>query len=334
MIRQRRHAGFTLIELLVVIAIIAVLIGLLLPAVQKVRHAAARIQCANNLKQIGLAVHNYSHAYNNKLPNAAELINFRQSGVPGQARWDYYRTSLHFQLLPFLEQDNLYNTMVNFARSATFPDSYYTDKGAPGGNGTTGVKVFCCPADQTLDPSGKCVGQPQGYAGTSYAGSYQLFASPGSTLTNGTSYSNYQIGNIPDGTSNTVMFAEQYGQTGLDANMWATPINMTFNNAGPNGQWVQNGPVSNFSGYSDAIFAMGPPVSGAITAPPSWIPPPEFNVTPKSATGVNTPAGIHGSLMQVLLADGSVRRVHSGISALTWVYAVSPADGLPMPEDW
>ena len=77
-----------------------------------------------------------------------------------------------------------------------------------------------------------------------------------------------------------------------------------------------------------------PIASGMVTAPPSWIPPPEFNVTPKFATGVNTPAGVHGDLMQVLLGDGSVRRVTSSMSAITWVYAVSPADGRPMPEDW
>src|SRR5262249_30817517 len=158
------------------------------------------------------------------------------------------------------------------------------------GNGTTGVKVFCCPADPSLDSAGKCVGQPQGYAGTSYAGNYQVFATPGTTLTNGISYSRYTIGNIPDGTSNTVLFAEQYGQTGLDANFWATPINMTFNNSGPGGTWVQNGPVSNFAGYSDSIFAMGPSVSGPLSSPPSWIPPPEYVRRPSDATGANTTA--------------------------------------------
>src|SRR5438874_3152748 len=96
---DRRRAGFTLIELLVVIAIIAILVALLVPAVQRVREAAARTQCLNNLKQIGLALHNYEGTYKS-FPAAAFYPN--PLVLPAVAPW-----SVHARLLPFIEQENL-----------------------------------------------------------------------------------------------------------------------------------------------------------------------------------------------------------------------------------
>src|SRR5262245_12223384 len=126
MLRLRRLGGFTLIELLVVIAIIAVLIALLLPAVQSAREAARRAQCTNNLKQIGLAVHNYLSA-NNSMPPAYVVYGIGPGGT--NTAQDY--TALA-RMLPFLEQNSMYNA-INFSMGARWGASGTNVGGAPNG---------------------------------------------------------------------------------------------------------------------------------------------------------------------------------------------------------
>jgi prepilin-type N-terminal cleavage/methylation domain-containing protein/prepilin-type processing-associated H-X9-DG protein len=194
---RRRPRGFTLIELLVVIAIIAVLIGLLLPAVQKVRQAAARAQSINNLKQIGLAAHNFHDAYR-KLP-----YNGTNSHRADHA--DLESGSWAFQLMPFIEQDNQYNRCTGAAY-------------AVGGVYDYAVKTYLCPARGR--PGFKTAGNQPGTV-TDYA----INAWLNSRATSGVSISqrvreadnNFGLTSIPDGTSNTILVgekslkAEQYG---------------------------------------------------------------------------------------------------------------------------
>src|SRR6476661_4365206 len=139
---MRARRGFTLIELLVVIATIAILIGLLLPAVQKVREAANRIKCANNLKQIGLAAHNY-HDVNQHLPPGVGYYPSTTNGIFG---------TYNFHLLPHLEQDNLFRSALGMV---TFPEGpavvYY-----PGNNNVYSrrIAVFICPSDPSVPAGG------------------------------------------------------------------------------------------------------------------------------------------------------------------------------------
>src|SRR5262249_30949407 len=180
--RRSRRPAFTLIELLVVIAIIAVLIGLLLPAVQKVREAAARINCANNLKQMGVAVHNYASANSDKLPPLTVYNN-----APT------YWTTFFLELFPYVEQDTVYQRGYN--------------TGAMWNNNTTAViKTFLCPSDSTHSAGMTA----SGWSAASYAPNTYVFGSSYLTINGQPAHiSRYTIANIPDGTSNTVGIVER-----------------------------------------------------------------------------------------------------------------------------
>jgi prepilin-type N-terminal cleavage/methylation domain-containing protein/prepilin-type processing-associated H-X9-DG protein len=198
---QSRSRAFTLIELLVVIAIIAVLIGLLLPAVQKVREAASRSKCQNNLKQIGLALHAY-HDANSKFPPGFVCSNGvnASSPTPGWA-WGTW-------ILPYVEQGALYSQMA--------PETTATPTGALANPAATALGLLCqtrintyrCPSDIAPD-----LNDQRGYHGySSYAGVFGSGSPSGNTLTgNGVLYqaSKTRIADIVDGTSNTVLVGER-----------------------------------------------------------------------------------------------------------------------------
>src|SRR5262245_54323378 len=219
----RGRSAFTLIELLVVIAIIAILVGLLLPAVQKVREAANRSKCANNLKQIGLACHNYESGHR-RLP-------------PGNTdQPDPSIASALVLLLPYLEQANKYNQFDFSTNIDTSP----TNAAAR----TQDVPIFLCPSDpstgQRSDSGGPPYGRCNYYANLGINGNWRN-ANP---ATGGPFYNKSQvrITDITDGTSNTALFAEVKRGVNPQQNRYdATLI--------PSASWdatVNNPPASNY----------------------------------------------------------------------------------------
>ena len=190
---QRRMRGFTLIELLVVIAIIAILIALLLPAVQQAREAARRSQCKNNLKQLGLAIHNY-HDTHSAFPQGR--FGSVQDSCTGGCAWRGF--SAQTMMLPFMDQAPLYN-QINF-------NLMYNDgTGTPNNNALSRNKIapFICPSDQA-------------WAGAEAGNNYVLSAGPsmwwqiaiGQSIGMFNERRNIRFGDLTDGTSNTIAASE------------------------------------------------------------------------------------------------------------------------------
>ena len=313
----KRWRGFTLIELLVVIAIIAILIGLLLPAVQKVREAAARTQCSNNLKQMSLAVHNFHDSLKQYPPL---LGRFNQPGpAPGQPNnppWG----NVHFYILPFIEQDNFYKSTYDPNVDGNKSSNGYR----PWINRWKPIKTYICPSDPSIPATG--LGSNVYVAGwrdnpslTTYASNAQVFST---VNINGQIISNdlwtgaaRMPGSFPDGTSNTIMFAERYGTCGYYQNNTSYP-------AGSGGSvWNWWGEDSAQPAF--AVYSVGPGSKFQVQPTPYQI-----ACNPFLAS---TP---HTSGMQVALCDATVRTVSSGVSATTWWAACTPAGGEVLGSDW
>jgi prepilin-type N-terminal cleavage/methylation domain-containing protein/prepilin-type processing-associated H-X9-DG protein len=220
--RRRSHPhgrpGFTLIELLVVIAIIAILIGLLLPAVQKVRDAAARVQCQNNLKQIALALHDYHDSYQRFPSGIMAPIGFTSGAIfpsscprcqqaPGPGNFGSWLT----RVLPYVEQQNLYNGCANL--SGNFDQREYSYCGATTAPGAQVVKTYVCPMDYV--PTTTIQYSVYYFGVNSYFANAGTKAWPVSQASlNGVMFynSSVRIGDITDGTSNTLLAGERYNK--------------------------------------------------------------------------------------------------------------------------
>ena len=305
---QRQRRAFTLIELLVVIAIIGVLIALLLPAVQAAREAARRMQCPNNLKQIGIAMHNYDDSIG-ILP-------------PGRTSYPHLWSSLA-EVLPYLEGSNQFNA-INFAMPP-ITSSSVTARNSTAIQAT--IKGYLCPSDanEQIDPNFgasnyvACAG-----TGTINGGSFKVVA--GQPQPEGVFYdtSHVRLAEITDGLSRTVAFSETIKGNGQDST-GAGPryplrqfAEFTSNSSvhprprppasrpssGP-GTGAANGPAA-ASSWSPTTISI-PPTAPGPTAP-----------TRAGAVAITAARSLHPGVVNALLCDGHVQAVKNSINLAVW----------------
>jgi prepilin-type N-terminal cleavage/methylation domain-containing protein/prepilin-type processing-associated H-X9-DG protein len=304
--------GFTLFELLVVIGIIGVLVGILLPAVQKVREAANKAKCQNNLHQLGIAAH-LCHDTNRKLPPALGWYPGTASGAHGPALFD---------LLPYLEQNNLFQSSPRDAAgnySSFDPNSQSTAS-------AIGVKVLLCPSDPTIGADGVADLRSElprwpRWGASCYASNYAVFGGRYDANGNPNRWQGAAVipDSFPDGTSTTILFAEKYAvclsgsprHSYKGGSLWAWPnADATFS---PTFASFNNGPASLFQ-----------------TRPTN------DEIHMESLCDPSRASTAHSGGMQVCMADGSVRLLAATIGPNLWWALCTPAgnetiaaDGIP-----
>jgi prepilin-type N-terminal cleavage/methylation domain-containing protein/prepilin-type processing-associated H-X9-DG protein len=333
------RAAFTLIELLVVIAIIAILIGLLLPAVQKVREAAARMQCQNNLKQMALGFHGYHDVYDH-FP-----------GVVDQGGPRY--TSMFVELLPYIEQNNLYQQW-NFVNALA------------NGNGLAGtnIKTYWCPSHPNVSVNNVVPLGSGEFGLTTYGGNGGTLPFPPSQspcdgvfyMTGPTAQPNAgQVGvsllGITDGTSNTLFLGERIvGDPKLDSFFGALSAGVITPTPSPPMQpeasysvWAPPPGPSNAAGLIGSAVTIGYQ-QGFGWSPPAQLPPPAAPIPPPpvpwSELGplwfarLGAIGSYHVNGANVAMCDGSIRFVANSVSLTTLQIVSTRMGGEVVPADW
>jgi len=323
-----RRAAFTLIELLVVIAIIGVLIGLLLPAVQKIREAASRLQSANNLHQMGLAVANAANTNSGQMPPA---LNVYPVGSTTTGNFFYH-------LLPFIEEGSVHDTL----QALVTPTSPFAWAACPTAPAVYSIKTYNAPSDVT-NPG---------------AGGYTSYAANGAVFRAG---ARYPDSFNPKGATKCVILFERYALNSTPAaNQFSTSQGSPFTATNPSTQtgltshfW--NGPnttlpyldwgnSTNGGGFSDN-WAFGCPTCGTgpflyatnFTSATSTVAPavyfPQFGVDPNTSAVEDAPNAFStASGLQVALGDGSVKAITKSISPTAWAIVTNPRDARALDD--